>query len=655
MTRDRRRFALLLTVLTAAFVLPARAEFAPITPAELALAQVPGAPTASAVVLFRKAEFHLLDLDSRDLSSRLIVRERVKILTDKGKERGEIEIRHSDFHRLYSLAARTVLPDGRVVPVPKDAKFERRRSKNEKSYSTSIAFPEVAVGAILDAEYELRFDSLFYLRPFYFSDEIPVLSAEILYFIPPSVAVKTWLRDPFAVGVQFERGRDRQSRTLRAWATRLPPVPDEPYQVPFEDLATQMMLLPLVYDEGMVKRRLLEGWDSTSLLLEKRWDEALRHDGDAGRKASSLAGALADRRAKAEAIYRFVRDEIATDEDGPKAGNGIFLADEQPSVDAILRDGHGGTAEKSALLIAMLRAAKLDAKPVWAAPRSGGVIGLDAASPAWFDRVLVAVDLGSEAGGRIFLDPCDRRLGFGRLLADYEGTAAVIPDDKKPELFVLPAALAESNAENARIDLAIDERGIVHGTGSLALKGHSAVGRLRWRESPEKTAEAWKDELGRRFGDSVISEVKVAESVEAQTVEVSWAMAQRAEEALGDEVTLTPSRPVGPATQPFTQPGSARRAPILFDFPYREEVELRVSWPAGWAIESAPAPARATGPAGTYATEIERHEAERNLVVKRRFDLGQNLFATPEACEQARTLFGAAAKGDAQRVVLVKR
>lgn len=112
---------------------------------------------------------------------------------------------------------------------------------------------------------------------------------------------------------------------------------------------------------------------------------------------------------------------------------------------------------------------------------------------------------------------------------------------------------------------------------------------------------------------------------------------------------------LGPATRPFTQPGSARRSPILFDYPYREEVELRVSWPAGWEIEAAPAPARATGPAGTYTTEVERHEAERSLIVKRRFDLGQNLFATPEACEQARTLFGAAAMGDAQTVVLVKR
>jgi hypothetical protein len=47
--------------------------------------------------------------------------------------------------------------------------------------------------------------------------------------------------------------------------------------------------------------------------------------------------------------------------------------------------------------------------------------------------------------------------------------------------------------------------------------------------------------------------------------------------AFGDEVTLSLSRPVVPATQPFAQPERTRRSPILFEYPYREEVDLQVS------------------------------------------------------------------------------
>jgi hypothetical protein len=86
------RIALSLPVLGLLALLPspARAEFPPITPEEKGLTQVAGAPNARAVVLFRKAEFRMMDPASSDISSRLIVRERVKILTEQGKDRGEI-------------------------------------------------------------------------------------------------------------------------------------------------------------------------------------------------------------------------------------------------------------------------------------------------------------------------------------------------------------------------------------------------------------------------------------------------------------------------------------------------------------------------------------------------------------------------------------
>ena len=567
------RIALLLAGF-ALFSSAAGAAFPPISPEEKALTQVTGAPNARAVVLFRKAELRMLDPASNDVSSRLTVRERVKILTEQGKDRGEIQLFHSAFVRLYSLAARTVLPDGRVVDLPKDAKFERKLSKSQKYYVTSIAFPNVEVGAILDAEYELRFDNIFYLEPFYFSSDVPVRSSEIRYLIPGSLGVQTWMRDPFQVGVKTEKGRDIGMRTFRAWAENLPPILDEPYGLPFADLATQIMLVPTVFDEGTVHQRLMESWAATSDLLRESWEKARRRGGDAGKKAQALAQkAGAGKRDQAAAIYAFVRDEIAFDDDG----TGIFLTGSEPSADAVLRAGHGTPAEKALLLETMLGAIKLDAKPVWAAPRSNGLIDPLVANPAWFDRVLVAAELGPKDGGRVYLDPTDRRLGFGRLDADYEGTAALLPDRKKPEGVVLAQSTPEQNLEKATVKLQVGEGGRLSGTGKLQLSGLSATNKLRWRETPEKTTEAWNDWLAENFDGFTFTDLVAKESIEERTVEVTWTMTQKEEEALGDEATIAASRPLGPRTQPFSASAVERRSPILFAFPFAEEVDFEIS------------------------------------------------------------------------------
>ena len=84
------------------------------------------------------------------LSRSFTIEVRRKILTEEGKKYGEAVVFHSKQSKLQDLQGRTVLPDGREVPLPKDAVFKRRLSRSEKQFVTSIAFPAVEVGAILD-------------------------------------------------------------------------------------------------------------------------------------------------------------------------------------------------------------------------------------------------------------------------------------------------------------------------------------------------------------------------------------------------------------------------------------------------------------------------------------------------------------------------
>jgi hypothetical protein len=154
----------ILLALAAAATAEAEA-FPPITDDERTLTAVPGQPNAPAVMLFRKGELRMMDLANQDVSSLLSVRVRLKILTEAGKAHGDVLITHSGSVRLQGFDGRTVLPDGTVVPVPRDATFKRTASRSRRLYVTSVAFPAVQVGAILDYQYTVRWDSIFFLEP----------------------------------------------------------------------------------------------------------------------------------------------------------------------------------------------------------------------------------------------------------------------------------------------------------------------------------------------------------------------------------------------------------------------------------------------------------------------------------------------------------
>jgi hypothetical protein len=620
----------------------AAAEFPPVTAAERALTAVEFEPGAPAVVLFRKAVLRIQEYP-RELSSTLEVAVRLKVLTEEGKAFGEVAIPHSRFYRLKGFEGRTVLPDGRVVPLPADAVFREERSRSAREYVTKAAFPAVEVGAILDYRYSTRWDSLFFLEPWLFNDVVPTLASEVAFVVPPNLSVKPWGREIGGAAMALVREDQARGTRVRVSMTDVPSVPEEPMSFPRIDLVNRFLLLPVEVFVGGEGIRLFETWQSTCGIYADSYVEFRRQDRQAKKRALELAAAVAKPRDKAAALFAFVRDEIRT---VPALGVGVG----EHGVDRVLADRRGDPAEKALLLAAMLEAVRIEPELVWAADRREGRVDLELATPWWFDRVLVAVTLD---GARVFLDPADPDLGFGRLSPHYEGMPALLFDRKKPETIALPASPFEGNARRARLELAVAEDGRVGGAGTLELTGHHAWLRLDWRAGDRPSAERWKDWLGEAFAGFEVGEVTVAEAVEEARVTVAWSLGQRPEEALGDEVSLALARPLGPVSQPFTLDGAKRKTPVLVPFPDRDELEVTVTWPEGWAPELVPAPVAVRSAAGELVAAAETDGAARRLTYRRRLDLVARELVDSAGYEALRGLFAAAEKHDAETLVLV--
>jgi hypothetical protein len=626
----------------------AAADFPPITDEERAIVSVPGEPNAPAVVLFKKGEFLMMGhgLLAGSLASHLRIHSRVKILTEAGKSNGEMVIAHNAFTKLEGFEGRTVLPDGRVVPVPADAKFVSRSSRSRKTFVTAVAFPSVEVGAILDYRYELVFGSPFLLDPWYFSEDVPVRYSEIVFKSAGGWNMQSWERALFGVKIQQESEKTARGDVLRAWAENLPAVPDDPYGPPYADLATQMVLLPKSRTIGYQTQPLLESWASVVWWVGRIYEDVRRRDAGVAQQARKIAAA-GTLRQKAESLYRFVRDEIET-EPAP----GVFVEGEA-ALRTILSGRRGDPAEKALLLQAMLKAVRIDSVLVWAGDRNRGNMDLRFPNPNWFDTVLVKVDLD---GRQDFLDPADRALGFGQLRAGYEGTPALLVGAGGGfGRTALPEAPFYENGRHAGIELALDERGRLSGSGALRLTGHQAWEKIDWQEDDARAVRAWKDWLAERYRDFQVSDVKAVESPDERKVVVTWSMAQREEEVLGDEASLAPSVPLGPVAQPFVQPSSSRKTMVMFDYADQDEVELRLRWPEGWKVESLPKAAAVQNDVGALAVSVDVKEGERSLVYRRRFDKARRTLLNPQQYENAQALFAAAEKSDAQKLLLVRR
>jgi hypothetical protein len=634
-------FILVLALLGA---VPARAAdepaFPPVTDEERALASVPGEPNAPAVVLFKKGEFLMAGYGRflGSLASHLTVQARVKILTEAGKGNGEIAIAHSDYLRLQSFSGRTVLPDGRTLPVPADARFERRTSKSRKTFVTVVAFPAVQPGAILDYRYEVTFSTPFVLEPWYFSEEVPVRRAEVVYQTPKAWTYQTWTRSPLGVKIEQEKRESSKGYEVRAWAENLPGVPDDRYGPPYSDLASQMMLLPASYSDIRGEQRLMADWFSSAYLVNNLYNMVRERNFGLPGKAREIAG-TGEPQQKAEALYRFVRDEIRTE-----PGGGILVDPEPSRLRQILSERRGTSIEKALLLQALLKEVGIVGNLAWAADRDRGTVDPSLPNPNWFDTAFVVT------GSRV-LDPADPGLAFGQIRPGYEGTTVRILETGKT--FRLSETPYDRNLRRAEVDLALDAQGRLAGTGTLRLTGLRAAEHLLGKADPAKTAQAWTDWLAESWREYRISNVQIAEVSEERKVTITWAMAQREEEALGDEATVTPSMPLGPASQPFVE--AERKIDVVFDYPYRDEVELRLRWPEGWKLDRAPAPVALEKPAcGALSIALEPGADGRSLVVRRRLDVTRRKIA-PTDYEALRGLFAEAVKTDGQAVTLVRR
>ncbi len=688
--------------------------FAPIAPEALGLEALADHPGAPAVVLRRRGTLRLADGAARTMST-LDVEMRIKVLTEAGRGFGQVTLGHGQGLALSAFEGRTVRPDGSVVAVPEDAVF--RQDQAGRRAATSVAFPAVETGVIIDYRYRLAWRAPIFPDPWFFDERIPTLESSFVYEAPAGLELTHHLRETGRGRYQVTRqplsdvpGSERVEIRLE----NVPGVADEPFGFPFSDLAHSVWVVTERAETANGWVAIAENWPARAANFDARYRSARRFDRDArqavrtllerpgGRTRRSGAevgalGALAPEalpadglrtrapkakegaaddssrnkrrrdasrglRAKAEAIYQYVRETLQHAEGPLGIGEGV-------TVDQILLAGQGTSSEIALVLLAMLESVDVPARLVWAGDWRDGMPRTDVVRLGWFSKALVEVTIGREV---LYLDASDRRLGFGRLSPVQEGTEAIVLD-QPPRRVTLPKTPAADSARQVGVRLVLDEAGRLEGSGRMSLHGHHAWFFLRRRDNPEAVAEGWRQWLTDRFPGFEVAMPRVEEEVDAARVTVSWTMAQDPADVLGDEASLLPSMPWGPLEQRYTLAPADRTTPVRVSFADRDELVLDLSWPAGWQPELVPAalawpqaqgppqvlagarePAqRAPGAPGHALANVEIDAAGQRLRYERVVQIDDTIFQPGDAYQALRELYAAVERHDAQPLVLL--
>ncbi|MDR0362784.1 MAG: hypothetical protein LBJ46_08905 [Planctomycetota bacterium] len=514
---------------------------------------------------------------SRDGSHRRLTHEIDLALTRRGgdiladiRPRGEL------------LAARTIFPAGDVLELEL---FPGRGG---------LRLPALLPGAAR----ELKFLETFPARDgmpapvsaWYFQDpagRTPLLLSEYVVRAPRHFPLVHTLRD-FGHEVEFEKTAEGEEDVYR-WTARLGLSPGEP------DAAHVSERLPFV-EVGVAA-----SWEEVTRKTLRRLSGLLIPS----RNMLALLSTLKVRDADADdaentarAIYRFVCDNIDSVPGAAPASH-------------ILADRMG---DRNILLLAMLRAAGLDAHPAAARPRRELLRPPNWALPGQetFTTPLVRLNLAG-APGPVWLDCRFQALPFGAVADDLSDASVIshLPDG--PLFSSLPVSPPSDSAavEERRVLLPGDPDGEARVVGRSVRRGVAGLVRRQHMAAADQRVrrQAALESLYRIFPDARLvrvdlqqANVRESESNERYEILSSTVVEARPDGALAANLCLALPEIVSRESRSLT----SRRTVCHIDEERFLEDHNTFILPEGWEFSRLPSPANIPGNFGTYQLRVAR-------------------------------------------------
>ncbi len=599
----------------------AAADWEPVSPEELALAQARVEPGADAEALFWKVWVDD-ELSSTGLRSTREHYVRVKVFTPKGA--GDWSQVHITFPkrdvRITDVRARTIRSDGSAVPLERGAVFSETiaRLGGEQVRRRSFAMPSVAPGAIVEYRYrETRYDQAAHWERFDFQLEVP--AQKVVYYLKPLSIPDLYLRQMtfHVAAVTSPKQVDGYSETVAANQRAFR---REPHMPPEGQQRAWMLLYYTDERVGEPERF----WSQFGRDCTKEFDAWVRADDDVRRLARSIIAGAADDEERVKRLVAWCRREMrivrSYDRDSLKAAG---VRENRNARDA-LRQRAGTPWDADRAFAALARAAGLETRELRVPSHSALFFNRSMMHGAFLSSFQVTVRLGGRWSG---FDPQATSLPWDMIPWDEEAQPALLCDGDSSRFIETPLAGPERSRLGRAATLSLDEGGTLEGEVRLTFEGHcnESVRAALQDTSEIGLPDVLAQEAAVRDDEFTLREPRVVTDAERPGTLLGTCRVKLPERATptGRRLLLEPSVFHARVEPLFT--AAERTHPVYFRYAWEERDTVRVRLPEGWKLETldTPRPVEATGVA-RYQAQIAVSDDGRELLYLRTLRVGEN-------------------------------
>ncbi len=572
------------------------AQFQQPTPQELQMTQDPKAPGADAVYLYRE------ETTDDNLHFHTYY-ERIKVLTEKGKELATVRIpyEHGNF-KITNIEGRTIHSDGSVIPLTaRPSDLTDVKTAGYQFNSMVFTLPSVEVGSILEYRLVLRYDDNVVSSPRWAVQQ-PYFVHKAHYLFMPSSNGGVYItnsRGDVLNRLMWSVHAGNGAHVVKDPRGRytfdvedVPPRPNEDWMPPLNALLWRVEFYYTQYYSGP------DFWQNEG----KRWakdSEKFANPSKALQQAATGIVAPSDTdEQKARKLYAAVLalDNTAFSREKSEVERKKEKLKEIKDAEDVWNQKSGSPNDLALLYIALARAAGLQAYPMQVVNRDRAVFDPDYLSLQQLDDYIAVVTL---AGKDVFLDPGQKDCPFGLLHWKHSFSAGLRLSPNGAAIAETPASTFHQSVVTRVADLTLDNSGNVTGTVRFVLSGSEA---LHWRQL---LLEDDADEVQKRFSESIRE--SIPDGVRADFdhflgLEDYNANLMAVVKVTGNMGSATGKRFFLPGLffeshgkHPFVAE-EKRLIPVDVHYPKLEEDEVSYRLPSGLGVESMPQATNLTWP-----------------------------------------------------------
>jgi hypothetical protein len=610
----------------AARLMPAD-DWMPVSADELALKECPAVPGAAAICLYREEKF-----DHGEFSTS--VYRRIKILTAAGREYANIEIPfHQELQYVDGLKARVIFPDNRIVPFSGKV-FEKTVARLNRARMSMKTFtlPDVEAGVIIEYRYHIGFNAmglnrgsaddfqeLYSLtgsddsdRPYEggvdsgslycdeahewkLQDELYTVKARFLFKPLTSDILVLVYGAPMRTSWVSQQLKDikpavNKKEQFELELSDIPPLQEEDFMPP-EGTVRQMLRF---YYSNRDIRSAEDFWKHEIEAWRKGADKFIGKPAAVADEAQRIIAGAIDPAKRLARLYEWAQElrNLSYEPDlTRREWKEKGIKENRKATDVIERR-YGVRSDITRTFVALARAAGFTAETARVSCRNDKFFQKNL--PDLYGQFDAEVAIVNVQGRDVCFDPATPFCPLGTLPWSRSATTG-IRQTGAPEaaFFSLPAPEADASSVRYAMTLALDKQGTLSGTVTATFTGQEALER--------RLSTLFTDEAGmkKEFEDGMAEALMPTAHVTLQKIENLDAAAPNLVATFDISIPnfampagrklLLPLSPLqGEKQHPFRH--ATRTHNIYFSYPYRNFDNIVITLPAGFKLESKPAP-----------------------------------------------------------------